>query len=61
MSLPQHPYCRSFKKLLFAVSFFNALINERKKFGAVGWNIPYDFMNSDLKAAAQQMRMFVGE
>lgn len=27
----------------------------------MGWNIPYDFMNSDLKAAAQQMRMFVGE
>jgi hypothetical protein len=46
---------RTFKKLLFAVAFFNALILERRKFGAVGWNIPYEWMNSDLKAAVMQV------
>ena len=46
---------RTFKKLLFAVAFFNALILERRKFGAVGWNIPYEWMNSDLKAAVTQV------
>lgn len=46
---------RPFKKLLFAVAFFNALILERRKFGAVGWNIPYEWMNSDLKAAIMQV------
>lgn len=50
-----------FKKLLFATAFFNALILERRKFGAVGWNIPYDWMNSDLKAAMTQVRMYVEE
>ena len=35
--------------------FFNALILERRKFGAVGWNIPYEWMNSDLKAAMMQV------
>lgn len=50
-----------FQKLLFATAFFNALILERRKFGAVGWNIPYDWMNSDLKAAITQVRMYVEE
>jgi len=50
-----------YKKLVFATAFFNALILERRKFGAVGWNIPYDWMNSDLKAAMTQVRMYVEE
>ena len=50
-----------FKKLIFATGFFNALILERRKFGAVGWNIPYDWMNSDLKAAMTQVKMYVEE
>jgi dynein heavy chain len=50
-----------YKKILFAVAFFNALILERKKFGAVGWNIQYEWMQSDLKAACDQVRMYVEE
>jgi dynein heavy chain len=52
---------RIFKKLAFATAFFNALILERRKFGAVGWNIPYEWMQSDLKAAMMQVRMYVEE
>lgn len=50
-----------YKKLVFATAFFNALILERRKFGAVGWNIPYDWMNSDLKAGMTQVKMYVEE
>jgi dynein heavy chain len=50
-----------YKKMIFATAFFNALILERRKFGAVGWNIPYDWMNSDLKAAMTQVKMYVEE
>jgi dynein heavy chain len=50
-----------YKKMIFATAFFNALILERRKFGAVGWNIPYDWMNSDLKAAMMQVKMYVEE
>ncbi|CAN0459342.1 unnamed protein product, partial [Ectocarpus sp. 12 AP-2014] len=49
------------KKLCFSLVLFNALILERRKFGAVGWNIPYEWMNSDLKAAMMQVRMYVEE
>jgi dynein heavy chain len=49
------------KKLLFATAFFNAVILERRKFGPVGWNISYKWMNSDLKAAMTQVRMYTEE
>ena len=26
------------KKLFFVISFYHAIMNERKKFGALGWN-----------------------
>jgi len=50
---------KAYKKLLFGLAFYNALILERRKFGAVGWNIPYGWMNSDLKTGIQQLRLYI--
>jgi dynein heavy chain len=49
------------KKLVFASSLFHAVIQERRKFGPLGWNIRYDFTDGDLWMCQTQIRMFLNE
>jgi dynein heavy chain len=49
------------KKLVFSLAFFHAMIQERRKFGPLGWNVRYQFNNSDLECSMSTLKMFLDE
>ncbi|KAJ9522811.1 hypothetical protein QJQ45_019799, partial [Haematococcus lacustris] len=54
-----HPQHLTWRKLVFAASTFHALLQERRKFGPLGWNTAPEFSSGDFACALQTLHMFL--
>lgn len=49
----------SFPSLVFTLAFFHAVVQERRKYGKIGWNIGYDFNESDFRVCQQILNTYL--
>jgi len=49
----------SFRPLMYVLAFFHAIVQDRRKFGRIGWNVAYDFNESDFKVSARLLNLYL--
>ena len=50
-----------YKKLMFSLCWFHAVLLERRKFKSLGWNVPYEFNDSDFSICENILAIYLDE
>lgn len=51
-----HP---AFKPLVYVLCFLHAVVLERRKYGKIGWNVNYDFNESDFNVSRRLLALYL--
>lgn len=49
----------AFPPLVYVLAFFHAVVQERRKYGKSGWNIAYDFNESDFRVCMTLLNTYL--
>lgn len=49
----------AFRPLVYVLSFFHAVVQERRKYGKIGWNVPYHFNEADFRVSLALLNTYL--
>nr|CCC47395.1 putative dynein heavy chain, fragment [Trypanosoma vivax Y486] len=49
----------AFRPLVFALALFHAVVQERRKYGKIGWNVVYDFNETDFSVSMRLLDTYL--
>ena len=52
---------KAFRPLVYVLAFFHAVVQERRKYGKIGWNVAYDFNESDYRVCFSLMSTYLSK
>merc|ERR1712093_854092 len=50
---------KRFRPLVYVLAFFHAVVQERRKYGRIGWNVAYDFNESDFSSCMLVIKTYL--
>merc|ERR1712127_786384 len=49
----------AYRPLVYVLAYLHAVVQERRKYGKLGWNVNYDFNNSDFDVSRRLLGMYL--
>lgn len=52
---------KQFQRLIYSLCFFDAILQQRKNYGSIGWNVQYNFNECDLHLSLLQLQRYMND